>query len=88
MARLSGCSRCQQFLNNIKFQQKQPVVALYQPMLGKYKTKSKKTTKQIKQIQPKTRWLLLFTKRKKIPSLCLFWFCFKIYAIVGSKSQN
>ena len=45
MARLSGCSRCQQFLNNIKFQQKQPVVALYQPMLGKYKTKSKKNNK-------------------------------------------
>ena len=29
------------FVNNIKFQQKQPVVALYQPMLGKCKRQNK-----------------------------------------------
>ena len=79
--------------NNIKFQQKQPVVVLFQPMY------QRKETDLIK-----SSMLLLFKhhlkfvsskrnphkkrERKKNTRLRLFWFCSKIHAIIGSESQN
>lgn len=85
-----GSFLCQ---NNIKFQQKQPVVVLFQPMC------QRKETDLIK-----NRWLLLFKhhlkfvsskrnpykkrERKKILAFDCFGFCSKIYAIIRSESQN
>ena len=79
--------------NNIKFQQKQPVVVLFQPMY------QRKETDLIK-----SSMLLLFKhhlkfvsskrnpykkrERKKILVCACFGFCAKIHAIIGSESQN